>query len=109
MGKEKIRSKCTDTEDWLYEDGEDATKAVYIAKIEEVRSVAALVIQRYQDKLEEERQARIKKEEEEAAKRRAEEEARKKAEEEAKKAEADAKAAESKDEEMKDMPELEKE
>jgi len=114
--KEKIRSKCTDTEDWLYEDGEDATKAVYIAKIEEVRSVAALVIQRYQDKLEEERQARIKKEEEEAAKRRAEEEARrkaeeekKKAEEEAKKAEADAKAAESKDEEMKDMPELEKE
>lgn len=113
--KEKIRAKCTDTEDWLYEDGEDATKAVYIAKIEEVRSVAALVIQRYQDKLEEERQARIKKEEEEAAKRRAEEEARRKVEEEKRKAEEEAKKAaeaekkDQKDEEMKDAEVEEKE
>ncbi|KIW08961.1 uncharacterized protein PV09_00872 [Verruconis gallopava] len=115
--KEKIRAKCTETEDWLYEEGEDTTKAVYVAKIEEVRSVAAPVIQRYQDKLEEERQARIKKEEEEAAKRRAEEEARRKAEEEKKKAEEEAKkaeeeakkAAEPKDEEMKDVETEEKE
>jgi len=107
--KEKIRTKCADTEDWLYEDGEDATKAVYIAKIDEVRSVAGPVIQRYRDKLEEDRQALLKKHEEEAAKRRAEEDTRKKAEEEARKAdEAKKAAAEPKDEEMKDaQPEIE--
>lgn len=27
-------------EDWLYEDGEDETKGVYIAKLEELKKVA---------------------------------------------------------------------
>lgn len=53
--------------------------------MDEIRFVAGPVIQRYNDKVEEERQARLKIEEEEAAKRRAEAEAKKK-EEDAKKA-----------------------
>ena len=53
--------------------------------MDEIRFVAGPVIGRYNEKLEEERQARLKIEEEAAAKRRAELEARKK-EEEAKKA-----------------------
>jgi heat shock protein 4 len=93
----------TRKQDWLYEEGEDTTKAVYTAKIEELRAVAGPIIQRYNDKLEEERQARLAKEEEEAAKRRAVLEAKRKAEEEAKK------AAEPKDTEMADAdgPEVE--
>jgi heat shock protein 4 len=85
----------------LYDEGEDTTKAVYVAKIEELRSVAGIIIQRYLDKLEEERQERLRKEEEAAAKKRAAaEEAAKK------KAEAEPKAAE--DTEMKDAgPEVE--
>merc|ERR1711939_752510 len=83
--KAKIKDKLEKTEDWLYEDGEDASKAQYIAKMDEIRFVAGPVIGRYNEKLEEERQARLKIEEEAAAKRRAELEARKK-EEEAKKA-----------------------
>lgn len=59
--------------------------------------MAGPVIQRYNDKLEEERQARMKLEEEAAAKRRAEAEAKKKADEEAK-----AKEGKNKDTEMTD-------
>lgn len=73
-------------QDWLYDEGDDATKAQYIAKMDEIKFVAGPVIQRYNDKIEEERQARLKAEEEAAAKKRAELEAKKKAEEEAKKA-----------------------
>ena len=73
------------TQDWLYEDGEDASKAQYIAKMDEIRFVAGPVIQRYNDKVEEERQERLRLEQEEAAKRRAQNEALKK-ETEAKKA-----------------------
>lgn len=94
--KDKIKDKLEKTEDWLYEDGEDATKAQYIAKQEEIRFVAGPVVQRYNEKVEEERQARMKIEEEAAARKRAEFEARKKAEEEKKAAEAP------KDTEMKD-------
>lgn len=86
-------------QDWLYDDGEDATKAQYVAKMDEIRFVAGPVIQRYQDKIEEERQAAQKAQEEEAARKRAEAEARKKAEEEAKKAAGDSAAP---DTEMKD-------
>jgi heat shock protein 4 len=91
----------TSPQDWLYDDGEDATKAVYLSKIDELRAVAGPIIQRYLDKLEEERQARQKKDEEEAARKRAvaeEAAAKRKAEEEAKKKE------EGKDTEMKDAP-----
>ncbi|EKG14319.1 Heat shock protein Hsp70 [Macrophomina phaseolina MS6] len=103
--KEKVRAKLEACEDWLYEEGEDTTKAIYVSKIEEIRAVAGPIVQRYNDKLEEERQAKLKVEEEAAAARRAEEEAKRKAEEEKKKAEEEAKAAqqaESKDAEMAD-------
>jgi hypothetical protein len=30
-------------EDWLYEDGEDETKGVYIAKLEELKKVKSFV------------------------------------------------------------------
>ena len=32
-------AKLQETEDWLYEDGEDETKGVYIAKLEELKKV----------------------------------------------------------------------
>lgn len=44
-------------QDWLYDEGEDATKAVYIAKMDEIRAVAGPIVQRYFDKIEEERAA----------------------------------------------------
>ena len=72
-------------QDWLYDEGEDTTKAAYVAKMDEIRFVAGPIIQRYQDKLEEERQAILKAQEEATAKKRAEAEAKKKAEEDAKK------------------------
>jgi len=69
--------------------------------MDEIRFVAGPIIGRYQDKIEEERQAVLKIEEEKAAKKRQEIEARKKAEEEAKKAKE--KKTEQ-DAEMKDAP-----
>lgn len=54
--------------------------------MDEIRFVAGPVVGRYQEKVEEERQAALKAEEEKMAKKRAEIEAKKKAEEEAKKA-----------------------
>lgn len=91
-------------QDWLYEEGEDATKAVYVAKMDEIRFVAGPIVQRYLDKLEEERQARLKIEEEKAAKEKAEREAAQKAAEEKKKAE-EAKKAEAAGGEKKDAAE----
>ncbi|KAL1955554.1 hypothetical protein VTO42DRAFT_8433 [Malbranchea cinnamomea] len=99
--KEKLRAKLTESEDWLYDEGEDTTKANYIAKMEEIRFIAGPIVQRYLDKLEAEREAKRRAEEEAAAKKRAEEEAKKKAEEEAKK-KAEEEAKENKDTEMKD-------
>lgn len=81
----------------MYDEGDDSTKHVYTTKIEEIRFVAGPIIQRYQDKIEAERQAVIKAQEEAAAAKKAEAEAKKKAEEEAKK-----NSEGSKDEEMKD-------
>ena len=73
-------------QDWLYDEGEDATRGVYVSKMDEIRFVAGPIVGRYLDKIEEERQAVLKIEEEKAAKKKAEIEAKKKAEEEAKKA-----------------------
>lgn len=87
-------------QDWLYDEGEDATKAVYTAKIEEIRFVAGVIIQRYNDKIEEERQAVQRAHDEAVAAKKAEEESKKKAEEDSKKG---AEAA-PKDEEMPDAP-----
>ncbi|KAJ5682312.1 Heat shock protein hsp88 [Penicillium macrosclerotiorum] len=102
--KDKLRAKLTDTEDWLYEDGEDTTKSIYVAKMDDIRFIAGPIIQRYKEKVEAEREAVRKAEEEAAAKKRAELEAKKKAEEEAKKAEEDAKKAAEGDAEMADAP-----
>lgn len=86
-------------QDWLYEDGEDTTKAVYVAKIDEIRSMAGPIIQRHFEKIEAERQAvQAKVDAERAAKKAAEEDARKQAE--AQKASQD--GANGKDAEMPD-------
>ena len=37
--REGFTAKLQETEDWLYEDGEDETKGVYIAKLEELKKV----------------------------------------------------------------------
>ncbi|KAH8586846.1 putative heat shock protein Hsp88 [Bisporella sp. PMI_857] len=55
--KTKLKAKLEAAEDWLYDEGEDVTKAVYGAKLEEIRAVAGPIAQRYFDKIEEERQA----------------------------------------------------
>jgi heat shock 70kDa protein 4 len=120
--KDKIRAKLTDSEvshffdcltmpnlhtdpfqDWLYEDGDDASKAAYIAKMEEIRTLIGPIAQRYFDKVEAERQALQAKLDAEAA-------AKKAAEEEAKKAAEPEKGKSDKDEEMTDAeakPEVE--
>ncbi|KAL9136139.1 MAG: hypothetical protein Q9175_002655 [Cornicularia normoerica] len=84
--KSRLKEKLEQSEDWLYDEGEDATRGVYVAKMDEIRFIAGPIVGRHQDKVEEERQAVLKIEEEKAAKKRAETEARKKAEEEAKRA-----------------------
>ncbi|RAO66049.1 uncharacterized protein BHQ10_002061 [Talaromyces amestolkiae] len=101
--KEKLRAKLTEAEDWLYEEGEDTTKAIYVSKMEEIRFIAGPIIQRYMDKIENERLSKLQAQEEEAAKKRAEEDAKRKAEEEAKKA-AEGQKTDAPDAEMKDAP-----
>ncbi|KAG8627060.1 hypothetical protein KVT40_004543 [Elsinoe batatas] len=101
--KAKVKAKLEQLEDWLYDEGEDATKAVYVSKIDEIRSVVGPIVGRRNEKLEEERQAAQKAQEEAAAKKRAEDEARRKAEDEKKKAEEAAKGPA--DSEMPDAPE----
>lgn len=80
-------------QDWLYEEGEDATKAVYTSKMEEIRGIAGPIVQRYQDKLEAERQAAQKARDEAEAAKRAAEQAAKQAEEASKRAEEATKKA----------------
>lgn len=60
----------TNNQDWLYDEGEDTTKAVYVAKIDEIRALAGPIAQRYFDKVEEERQALYAKEEAELLRKR---------------------------------------
>ncbi|KAI9879829.1 MAG: adenyl-nucleotide exchange factor sse1 [Pleopsidium flavum] len=99
--KAKLKERLEQSEDWLYDEGDDATKAVYVSKMDEIRFIAGPIVQRYMDKVEADRQAIQKVEEEKAAKKKEEMEAKKKAEEEAKKA-AEPKKAENEDEDMKD-------
>lgn len=93
-------------QDWLYEEGEDTTKSVYVSKMDEIRFISGPIIQRYREKIEAEREAVRKAEEEAAAKKRAEIAAQKKAAEDAKKAEEEKNkpAAADADAEMKDAP-----
>lgn len=100
--KTKLKEKLESSEDWLYDEGEDATRGVYVAKMDEIRFVAGPIVARYQDKIEEERQAVLKIEEEKAAKKRAELEARRKQEQEQKKKDEPKKDEKQQDQEMKD-------
>ncbi|KAI6795954.1 Heat shock protein [Hortaea werneckii] len=108
--KAAIKDKCEKLEDWIYDDGDDATKAQYIAKLEELRATAGPVVQRFNDKRMEEEETRRKAAEEAAAAKRAEEEAAKQAAEEQRQAAEAAKKlqeqqnANKADEEMKDAP-----
>lgn len=38
--REELTSKLQQTEDWLYEDGEDEIKSVYVAKLAELKKVS---------------------------------------------------------------------
>ncbi|KAK1699670.1 hsp70-like protein [Colletotrichum godetiae] len=78
--KTKIKEKLEASEDWLYDEGEDATKAVYVAKIDEIRAMAGPIVQRHFEKVEEDRRIVQERVEAEKAAKRAEEEARKAAE-----------------------------
>ncbi|KAF4773982.1 hsp70-like protein [Colletotrichum scovillei] len=78
--KTKIKEKLEASEDWLYDEGEDATKAVYVAKIDEIRAMAGPIVQRHFEKVEEERRIVQERVEAEKAAKKAEEEARKAAE-----------------------------
>ncbi|KAI5466571.1 heat shock protein 70 family [Mariannaea sp. PMI_226] len=79
--KTSINAKLEATEDWLYDEGDDTTKGVYIAKIDEIRAMAGPVVQRHFEKVEAERRALQERlEAERIAKKAAEEEARKAAE-----------------------------
>lgn len=89
-------------QDWLYEEGEDTTKAVYTNKIEEIRSLAGPIVQRYNDKLQEELLAKREAQEKIASAKRAEQDAKKKTEEKKKEPEPEKPAAEAKDAEMAD-------
>ena len=44
--REGFTAKLQETEDWLYEDGEDETKGVYIAKLEELKKVRTSIFLR---------------------------------------------------------------
>jgi heat shock protein 4 len=97
--KSRLNAKLEQIEDWLYDDGEDASKAQYVSKKEDIRSIAGPIIQRYNDKLQEEESKKREKWEKEAAAKQAEIE-RQKREAESKK--GDAPPAEEKDTDMTD-------
>ncbi|CCD24241.1 adenyl-nucleotide exchange factor SSE2 NDAI_0C05820 [Naumovozyma dairenensis CBS 421] len=86
--KEKLTDMLMKTEDWLYDEGDDSTKAKYIAKYEELASLGNIIKGRYMANEEEKRQALRAKEEaakaaEMAGKMAAEREAKAKADAEA--------------------------
>jgi len=55
--KSRLNAKLETIEDWLYDDGEDASKAQYVSKKEDIRSIAGPIIQRYNDKIQGDQQA----------------------------------------------------
>lgn len=62
--KEKLHTKLNAAEEWLFsDDGEDASKAKYIAKHDELASIGNVIKGRYISKQEEERQAKLSKQE----------------------------------------------
>ncbi|KAF8393340.1 hypothetical protein HHK36_021582 [Tetracentron sinense] len=49
---EEMTAKLQEVEDWLYEEGEDETKGVYIAKLEELKKQGDPIEERYKENLE---------------------------------------------------------
>ncbi|GMJ14233.1 heat shock protein 91 [Hibiscus trionum] len=47
--KEQLTAMLQETEDWLYEDGEDETKGVYVAKLEELKKQGDPIEERYNE------------------------------------------------------------
>ncbi|KAL8537586.1 hypothetical protein ACS0TY_012634 [Phlomoides rotata] len=47
--REQLFAKLQEVEDWLYEDGEDETKGVYIAKLEELKKQGDPIEERYKE------------------------------------------------------------
>ncbi|XP_023761841.2 heat shock 70 kDa protein 15 [Lactuca sativa] len=47
--REALIGKLQETEDWLYEDGEDETKGVYVAKLDELKKQGDPIEQRYKE------------------------------------------------------------
>ncbi|XP_058728972.1 heat shock 70 kDa protein 15-like [Vicia villosa] len=47
--REGFTSKLQEVEDWLYEDGEDETKGVYVAKLEELKKQGDPIEERYKE------------------------------------------------------------
>ncbi|KAJ1261994.1 hypothetical protein BS78_09G072400 [Paspalum vaginatum] len=47
--KEGLIAKLQEVEDWLYEDGEDETKGVYIAKLEELKKIGDPIEARFKE------------------------------------------------------------
>lgn len=45
--REQFIAKLQGVEDWLYEDGEDETKGVYIAKLEELKKVCVFLFTQF--------------------------------------------------------------
>ncbi|KAF8388996.1 hypothetical protein HHK36_025681 [Tetracentron sinense] len=50
--REELISKLQEVEDWLYDEGEDETKGVYIAKLEELKKQGDPIEERYKESLE---------------------------------------------------------
>ncbi|XP_010925328.1 heat shock 70 kDa protein 14 [Elaeis guineensis] len=47
--KDELIAKLQEVEDWLYEDGEDETKGVYVAKLEELKKQGDPIEERYKE------------------------------------------------------------
>ncbi|XP_010925584.1 heat shock 70 kDa protein 14 [Elaeis guineensis] len=50
--REQFTAKLQEVEDWLYEDGEDETKGVYVAKLEELRKRGDPIEEHYRESIE---------------------------------------------------------
>ncbi|KAK2654895.1 hypothetical protein Ddye_014751 [Dipteronia dyeriana] len=50
--REQFTTRLQEVEDWLYEDGEDETKGVYIAKLEELKKQGDPIEERYKESAE---------------------------------------------------------
>ncbi|CAG8522839.1 5513_t:CDS:2 [Paraglomus occultum] len=47
--KEKFINLLNETEDWLYDEGEDSTKSVYVQKLEDLKKYGSPIVERYRE------------------------------------------------------------